>query len=229
MKNFILVGSLSILPLFSTFGSTSSMLSSTASTSRDKLDDFFTDLLMGRVENINKFILDNGININAKNSTGETLLHRITCSIRICGKNIKALKDVLSNEEINVNAKDRDGYTPLHYARSAEAVNALLSHKKIDINAKSSLGWTPLHVAIFHNYPETVSALLSDERIDVNVRDGVGVTPLLLAADGGKLEIVGMILQHMRIHSVPIDEKDLQGCIKYIQSKLNVVKSIPEA
>ena len=110
--------------------------------------------------------------------------------------NIEAVKQHLA-AGTDVNAKGRDGWTPLH----AVAINGhkeiveLLIAKGADVDAKDEDGWTPLHWAAVNGHEETVELLLANGS-DVNAKDNDGETPLdwadggianLLRKNGGKI------------------------------------------
>ena len=60
------------------------------------------------------------------------------------------MKLLLEHKAIDVNWKNKDGWTPLHIAAHnghSECVKLLLSIPSIDVNAKRTNGWTPLHYA----------------------------------------------------------------------------------
>jgi ankyrin repeat protein len=82
-------------------------------------------------------------------------------------------------EGTNINARDRNGRTPLHIAVRLEEkdVADLLISKGADINARDALGKTPLHLAVFDQNQEMI-ALLLGKCANMNVRDNDGLTPL---------------------------------------------------
>jgi len=82
---------------------------------------------------------------------------------------------LLKVEGINVNAKGKDGWTPLHFAAQnghKEIVDALLA-KEADVNAKGKDGRTPLHLAARNGRTEVVKILIAN-----------GADPLLKNKDG---------------------------------------------
>jgi len=86
------------------------------------------------------------------------------------------------------NARDEDGWTPLHLAATydgAEAVAALLAGGA-DLNARDEDGWTPLHVAALVGGAEAVAALL-DEGADDGARTAAGLLPADLAEENEKV------------------------------------------
>ncbi|MDR2807021.1 MAG: ankyrin repeat domain-containing protein [Puniceicoccales bacterium] len=65
---------------------------------------------------------------------------------------------------VNINAQDKDGDTPLHWAvmkKNSEAVKLLLEQPGININAQDKDGDTPLHLAVKNKDSETVKPLLA--------------------------------------------------------------------
>ncbi len=113
-------------------------------------------------------------------------------------KRIKIRLKTLRADGVDINAKDKHGYTPLHRAirsDSLEVVKALIA-AGADVNAKSKLGFfnnykqslyyangfTPLHFAAYTSAtPEVVKVLIA-AGADVNARAEDGFTPLQVAA-----------------------------------------------
>jgi hypothetical protein len=113
-------------------------------------------------------------------------------------RDIKRVKELLERGA-NPNAKDKNGWTPLHHAASVGSLDIamLLINKGADVNAKSekdvnilsdifndiatiNTGSTPLHVAAYKgNLP--VVELLLESGADPNVVDRGGRTPAVLA------------------------------------------------
>ena len=93
--------------------------------------------------------------------------------------------EVLLKAGADVNAKDKDGDTPLHAAagdNSSPAVLEVLLKAGADVNAKDADGNTPLHGAAFNNSSPEVLEVLLKAGADVNAKDTIGRTPLHAAA-----------------------------------------------
>lgn len=103
-----------------------------------------------------------------------------------------------NRQNVNVNALDSNGITPLMLATSQQDLNvfkALLHSDKVsnasaDVNVTDNTGRTVLHHAVDHSNFEAVRILLEMQTngapaVDVNVRDGDGRTALMLAASKG--------------------------------------------
>lgn len=116
------------------------------------------------------------------NAQGETMLHvglREGCSARM-------LRAILSLN-VNLNAKDAAGRTPLHVAaantRFTNVMESLLqSGARLSLNAPCNDGRTPLHYAAAQsNYPDVIATLMS-YGADPQAKDKDGNTPLSLYA-----------------------------------------------
>ncbi|KAG8319414.1 hypothetical protein J6590_092161 [Homalodisca vitripennis] len=92
--------------------------------------------------------------VTKKNQYGETKLH-ILCQRR--NSSIAEIQSALAMPETDVNAKDNNGYTPLHKAviyASVLKTKLLLQHQillgksAVDIGAQNKAGSTPLHEAV---------------------------------------------------------------------------------
>ena len=97
--------------------------------------------------------------------------------------NVEAVKQHLA-AGTNVNAKSRNGKTPLLLAanRDHKEIVELLIAKGADVNVKDKVGWTPLHDAVGQGHKE-IAELLIAKGADVNAKrsDG-GWTPLHFVA-----------------------------------------------
>ena len=94
----------------------------------------------------------------------------------------------------DVNAKDKFGSTPLHYAAligQARTVELLIS-KGADVNAKDDYDWTPLHRAALNGETETVELLILNGS-DVNAKNNNGWTPLDYAGENGRNKIAELL------------------------------------
>ena len=70
--------------------------------------------------------------------------------------------DAIRKAEADVNAKNANGVTPLHYAAWSNEnpeVLTLLIKAGADVNAKNEDGWTPLDWAVDQNNTENAEAL----------------------------------------------------------------------
>ena len=82
----------------------------------------------------------------------------------------------------DVNGKDPDGCTALHYAayKNEIGIAMLLIQRGADVNAKDMDGETPLHIAAARASPDVMRLCCCGA--DVNAKDSAGCTPLFRAA-----------------------------------------------
>ncbi|KAF3050996.1 hypothetical protein E8E11_000971 [Didymella keratinophila] len=81
----------------------------------------------------------------------------------------------------DVNAKDRDGTSPLLTAvllESLAIVSILITVEGFDVNAQNKHGLSPLLAAVSKRNVDIVERLLASKTIDVNIKDRFGISPL---------------------------------------------------
>jgi len=110
-------------------------------------------------------------------------------------KDTQAVKDFIRKKPRLVNAKDYEGWTPLHSAilRGHTEIAKLLIEKGADVNAKDKGGDTPLHLAPYMGDTE-IAKFLIDNGADVNAKNKDGNTPLQYAAYGGHTEMAKLLI-----------------------------------
>jgi len=83
------------------------------------------------------------------------------------GKISKVREILEANPAIDVNRRNRDGFTALHratYHNYADIASLLLAHPGIDVNSVAA-GGTPLFLACFHGTTASAVVLLKDSRV----------------------------------------------------------------
>ena len=132
--------------------------------------------------------------IDYVSENGQTPLH-IFAGVYLAGTGNTEIANLLIRQGADVNARNYDGFTPLHHAAkwNNSKTLALLIRKGGDVNARNSDGFTPLHYAAKWNNSE-ILALLIQKGGDVNKASYKGDTPLhrtvyLNATEAAKLLI----------------------------------------
>jgi len=100
-------------------------------------------------------------------------------------------------KKADVNAKQADGMTALHWAAlhdDADLARRLIA-ADADPNAANRYGVTPLQLACRNGNTEIVEVLLA-ARADANLTGPGEVTPLMIAARTGRIEPVNALLEH---------------------------------
>ncbi|KAJ6105262.1 hypothetical protein N7523_010072 [Penicillium sp. IBT 18751x] len=152
------------------------------------------------------FLLDLGANINAVNSNHETSLMVATR----CG-DLKAMKMLLSRENIDLYTKDRYGSTALHIAvkeNRSKTVDLLLSCQQFDVNCQDSRGNTAFWLSMHLGHDDISERFLKDSRVDVNVKGCLvssrwQTTALYIASFRNNLRMVSCILASRRLEWIP--------------------------
>ncbi len=141
-----------------------------------------------------KAFFDAGVNPNAQNSEGETLL---TFAVQ----NVETKTVNLLLDKADLNLKDKKGNSPIHLAlllNKDEILDKMLE-KNADVNVgghdKKLDGQTVLYLAVVRNREDLVQKLL-DKGANPNQADGVGSIPLAEACVGGAVntDVVKMLL-----------------------------------
>lgn len=130
-----------------------------------------------------------------------------------------SLKDITYFLEngVNINEKDINGRTPLHYAGQVEIIKYLIEHGA-DVNAKSNYyGRTPLYYRTqnwerMDNVLELIHCLV-ENGANVNIKDDEGHTPLQCAIEGYEEfgEKIKPIIRYLIEHGADVNTKDNNG------------------
>jgi ankyrin repeat protein len=116
--------------------------------------------------------------IRGKDGAGSTALHHAAGYGPL--DNLQSLID----KGADVNAKNRRGSTPLHWAIHDEAKVLLLLARGANVNARQAQGRTPLYLAAMLGNGVPTLRLLLSKGADPNLAAVNGQTPLMMAARG---------------------------------------------
>lgn len=129
-------------------------------------------------------LLHKGVDIDAKNGSGQTALH-----IAIAKGNINMV-DYLLSKKADITIKEAENWSVLHLAAyyGYASIVKLLLQQNIDIEACEYEGWTPLHMAVSCGHTEVVK-LLVEKGADVYAKDDRSISPLDLASSKSRKDI----------------------------------------
>lgn len=111
------------------------------------------------------YLLDLGVDINAKNNMGERPIHNAVTEV------YERTLRILLERGADINAKDNYGETPLHKASCRGYLNILniLIQNGADINAVDNSGETPIYNACYFREEQALKLLIK-EGADVNAK-----------------------------------------------------------
>ncbi len=98
--------------------------------------------------------------------------------------------------EFDVNAVNRLGYTPLHYACSKghlECARFLVVDCQARTNIQAGQGSTPLILATFKNFPPIAAMLIKEGKVEVDIVSNMG-TALYVAVENNNSALMEMLL-----------------------------------
>jgi hypothetical protein len=158
----------------------------------------------GDMERVNHlWIWENNASINYLNTLSILKCESSFVDIHVCGKGkytplmcaikanqthiVKALLKDADKLSLDINKKNEQGITALHYAvinGCLEHVTLLLEHKA-EVNEKNNIGFTPLHYTVWagvHNKVDTrIIQGLIKYGADMRIKNNEGLTPLFYA------------------------------------------------
>jgi ankyrin repeat protein len=123
-------------------------------------------------------------------------------------RDTKAVRELLA-DNVNVNVRQPDGATALHWAAHWSDLDLaeLLIRRGAEVNATNDLGVTPLSLACVNGDASLVRGLLQ-AGADPNIARPTGETPLMTCARAGSPAAVELLLAH----GATVDAKEpLQG------------------
>jgi len=108
---------------------------------------------------------------------------------------IVKVKALLGKKPELVNIKNKEGWSPLHYAsfHGHNEVAELLIVRGADINALDNFKCTPLHRAVLRGHMK-IAKLLVESGADINKKSAFGETPLFYAVRSGHKKVAEYLI-----------------------------------
>ena len=132
---------------------------------------------------------------------------------------VNVVKELLAQDDIDVNAKNEEGMTALIVAAlngHVVVVQELLKHNDVDVNARDTRDYTALIVAALNGNVAVVQELLKRDDIDVNARNAMDQTALFGAAKHGHVNVIKELLKREEVVS---NRAECQRAIELARSR----------
>jgi ankyrin repeat protein/mono/diheme cytochrome c family protein len=127
--------------------------------------------------------------VQGKDDGGSTALHHAA------GYGPLGNVELLIDKGADVNAKNRRGSTPLHWAIHDKAKVRLLLSKGAAVNARQAQGRTPLYLTAMLGDGVPIMRLLFSAGADPNLASANGQTPLMMASSRGNVEGIQLLIE----------------------------------
>ena len=159
-----------------------------------------------------KLFIDNGVDMN------KYALHAFAASMSTDTVALQLILDSGGTElrpRPDINAKDTNGNTPLHFLMTmrnvpVELLKAFIAHGA-NIDAENDSSLRPLQSACSWSEPELVEILLNSGISDINDSDLDGLTALHAAASAGSTACVRLLISHNA--NMSLESKDGQSAL----------------
>jgi ankyrin repeat protein len=156
----------------------------------------------GRVE-VAQLLLDHGAKANMETDEGESVLHIVSQGEYDLKEQGVGIARLSLERGVDVNAREKDGWTSLHWAAfkgRVEVAQFLLDHGA-NANMETANGESALHMVSRGEYGSEehgigIARLLLGRGLDVNARRKDGWTSLHCAAFKGRVEVAQFLLDH---------------------------------
>lgn len=127
---------------------------------------------------------------------------------------------------IDINAKDKDGWTPLMYAASKKATDIakILIEAGADLNATDNCGWTALMDAVDRNSIDIVR-LLIDAGADLDTKNNSETTAIMLTR-GKDADTITKLLKDAGAKIQSLDTQHTINSVKATNGMLNTMSSV---
>jgi ankyrin repeat protein len=180
----------------------------------------FTNSLESFVEFVKIILNIKGVDVNFKNSEGQTpLMYLVKKNTHNSDERLKTIsktaKEIIKSKGVDLNAQDNSGKTALMYFIEENPmfdddpkydynniILDILTTRSVDVNLRDKDDKTALFYAVIANNSTITEAIL--KKANVNVKDKDGKTALFYATKDPKM--VGLLLP-----KISVDEKDKDG------------------
>lgn len=132
--------------------------------------------------------------------------NNIETTLKLEAKRAPYLERLLQDSRVEIDQKDRDGWTALHWASwsGLDRLSDILIEKKANINDKEGNGFTPLMLAAMRGNFQ-VAALLLEKGADMGAVNKFGKNALQLAEEGAQAYQSSFDLTKTEVPKVPAD------------------------
>jgi ankyrin repeat protein len=166
----------------------------------------------------------------ANTNTQPNTQHDIDLNAAASETDNEIVKQLVQTNNTDVNLKDSNGYTPLHYAAylGHHDIILLLNDPRTDVNIQNNEGNTPMHLACLSGRIEMIKALLKHHKIDVNTKNNDDMNPLHVAALKNNAAVVGVLIEDNRIMINATDHKYHNSALNWAawSGETDVVKEL---
>ena len=176
----------------------------------------------GYVDNV-RTLIERKANVNARTDSGYTPL---TLAAENGHDNVVHV--LLSDSQCQVDAKNLDGHTALHYScgyGNVDIVSTLVKHKA-DVDARAESGETPLTIAARYGHDNVVHALLSEYKCQVDTKGLDGYFALHESCRYGYLDSVRTLVKHKADVNARTDSGDTPLTLAARHKHDNVVHAL---
>lgn len=150
-------------------------------------------------EVIKLFFKDN-VDLNVCDAKGNTALH-----LAVGAGNFEVFEQLINNPNVDINAKNADGLTPLElaYRKKGEGeamymAEALLNKNavgEVDALAVDGKGKSLFHFAVEMGHVELFTRWLEEKRFSIDAPTKAGTSPLLLSVETGNIAVMEALIK----------------------------------
>lgn len=132
--------------------------------------------------------------------------NNIETTLKLETRRAPYLERLLENPHLNIDQKDKDGWTALHWASwsGLDRLSDMLIEKRADINDREGNGFTPLMLAAMRGNFQ-VAALLLEKGADMDAVNKFGKNALQLAEEGALAYQSSFDITKTEVSKAPID------------------------